>query len=165
MRDRLPIRQFLSIVLRIVFDWSETRNPESENCIEYATTPKVSLPEGTKMYQWAVEKVEGIFFTASSTSKTQITKKLLRQYEEAKWWTFDEFVRQNYSVWKIVIHNDISDSSCTSSFYMKKLVCKHVLGILIRLKKVNVPSEAKSVPAREGQTGAPRPGANEDEMN
>jgi len=83
-----------------------------------------------------MEKAAVIFFTASSTSKTQITKKLLRQYEKVKWRTFDEFVRQTD------IHNDISDSSCPRIFYMKKLVCKHVLGLPIRLKKVNVPSEA-----------------------
>jgi len=56
MRERLPVGQFLSTTLEIVLQWSETRDPESANCIEYATTPKVSLPQWTKAYQWAVEK-------------------------------------------------------------------------------------------------------------
>ena len=133
-------------------EWSETRNPESANCIEYATTPKVSLPEWTKAYQWAavekrtvIQETAGTFFTASSTS-TQITKKRLKQYKEAKWRTFDEFIQLNNGVWKIFINNDVSDSICTCPSYLKKLVCKHVLGMLIRLKKVDVPSAAKSVP-------------------
>jgi len=79
MWERLPVGKFIFSVLQIVSEWSETRNPESANCIEYATTPKVSLLEWTIEYQWAVkkmtviEKVKGIFYQASSTSKTQIT--------------------------------------------------------------------------------------------
>ena len=103
MRERLPVGQFLSTTLEIVLQWSETRDPESANCIEYATTPKVSLPQWTKAYQWAVEKktvieeAAGTFFTASSTS-IQITKKRLKQYKEAKWRTFDEFIQLNNGV-------------------------------------------------------------------
>lgn len=52
MRDRLVlVGQVLTCVLQIVSDWSETQNPESANCIEYATTPKVSLPVWTAACQ------------------------------------------------------------------------------------------------------------------
>ena len=44
MRERLPVGQFLSTVLRIVLEWSETRNPESANCIESVSYTHLTLP-------------------------------------------------------------------------------------------------------------------------
>ena len=48
----------------------------------------------------------------------------------------------------ISINRDTTtNSSCSFPFFLKNLTCKHVLGMLIRLKLVGVPVvEAKNVP-------------------
>ena len=60
MRERLPVGQFLSVMVEIVNEWSDRRNPVSPNCIKFKKTPKVSLAEWTKAFQWAAENRGGI---------------------------------------------------------------------------------------------------------
>jgi len=81
----------------------------------------------------------------------QFERKFLRSDSQVddnfEWNGFGRFTGwTNYEVWKIVIQNDVTDSSCTCPSYLKKLVCKYVLGMLIKRKKVNVPSAVKRVP-------------------
>ena len=68
---------------------------------------------------------------------------LLTEYKnkEGKWRSFSEFVKLEYGVRRIHIKE-----GCTCSMYLKVNVCKHHLGMEIRLKMVDVPAEAKVIP-------------------
>ncbi len=40
-------------------------------------------------------------------------------------------------------------STCTCPIYLKNFICKHIVGLAIRLKKYEVVPEAKSIPIGE----------------
>lgn len=66
---------------------------------------------------------------------------------KGKWETFDEFKKYNYSLWVIsIVYNNLNESTCTCPYFLKHLQCKHVLGMKIRLKLVDVPNETKLIP-------------------
>lgn len=159
LRERLPVGQFLNCVVDIVTEWSHVRDPTSVNCVQFATTPTWSLSLWTQAFQWAAESKKVLeqslgarpgwqkFFVASSTSKLPVSKKMSAQYEARKWNSFDQFVKGNYGLWTIRVNkNSHYESTCTCPFFLKNGACKHVLGMLIRLQLVTVPTEAKLIP-------------------
>ena len=78
-----------------------------------------------------------------------ITQKRLTTFKAVagKWKTFDQFKQSHYSIWTISINEqDTNDFDCTCPHFLKKHICKHTLGMQIRLKLVNAPPEAKTIP-------------------
>ena len=71
-----------------------------------------------------------------------ITAKSLREFKkkEGNWATFDEFRKFIYTTWAICI----DESTC--SYFQKIGQCKHLVGMMVRLKKIAVPGAVKSVP-------------------
>ena len=59
--------------------------------------------------------------------------------------TFEEFKKIHYSMWLVTLDSDDTSCSCTCPYFLKHLICKHSLGMRIRLKLVDVALEAKSV--------------------
>lgn len=99
------------------------------------------LPVGS-VQKKSFEGTHGEFYTCSR-KLDPITPGLLDEYmkKEGRWKTFAQFERFNYGIWRIHL-----DEGCTCPTYLKFNVCKHLLGMKIRLKQVEVPVEAKLVP-------------------
>lgn len=90
-----------------------------------------------------------LLYVSSTSTNQPISTKLLSAYKETegKWKTFEEFKKYNYSIWIItIVYNNLNESACTCPYFLKHLQCKHVLGMKIRLKLVDVPNEAKLIP-------------------
>lgn len=53
-----------------------------------------------------------------------------------------------FSVWEIILPKDDnwSNGTCSCPFFMKNFMCKHLVGLAIRLKLVKPPVEAKNIP-------------------
>jgi hypothetical protein len=160
LRERLPVGQFVNKVVHLVTQWSERRNPNSVNCIEFAEIPRISLQLWTVAYQWAAadkailqrpHEKDGCtqYFVASSAANKSITEKLLSKFlkGDGKWRTFEEFKVQKFEIWVIVINSSsLHESTCTCPTFLKSLQCKHTVGMCIRLKLLTVPPEAKTIP-------------------
>ena len=157
IRERMPVSQFRVRAEELVQSWSEVRDPSSVNGKEFAWQRTVHLHEWTARYHCAAKNLKVLqrkqkhctmYFTASSKS-APITSERLTHYQatENKWTTFAEFQKEYYGLWVIVIFpKRLEDSTCTCPYFSKKTICKHVLGMQIRMKLITVPEEAKQIP-------------------
>jgi uncharacterized Zn finger protein len=73
-----------------------------------------------------------------------------------RWNTFDQFKKRASSVWKVTLPSDASnekwrEGKCTCPFFLKKYMCKHIIGLAIRLKSAKPPPAAKDVPIGENR--------------
>ena len=93
-------------------------------------------PDGTTQY-----------FTSSATNPPVDTK-ILKEFHaaEGKWKSFDEYVQWSYGTWVITVDSAEESATCTCPYYMKHVTCKHSRGMLLRLKLVQAPAEARTVP-------------------
>ena len=88
------------------------------------------------------------YFTAAS-GMPPISTEMLKDFgkkESAK--TFDEFRKLPFGLWVITITDEgaAESSLCSCPYFLKNNTCKHVLGMLIRLKVVQAPDAAKCIP-------------------
>ena len=71
---------------------------------------------------------------------------------EMRWNTFEQFKKRAFSGWICRmpwIAECWSQGKCTCPSFLKKYMCKHIIGIAIRSKYVKPPSQAKQVPIGE----------------
>ena len=60
--------------------------------------------------------------------------------------TFDAFKTSRYFIWCVMVNPQcVNESTCSCPTFLKAGECKHSLGMLIRMKMVNVPPAAKNV--------------------
>ena len=128
--------QYLTFFTALVLNWSNIRNPSSQNCILFAETATPSLQIWTSAYQWAkqdksiLQEVSGpektIYYVAASAcpksgpnaaKEIRLTKKTLQEFKDktAAWTSFADFQKWNFGIWKISIHSS-SDNSCSCLF-------------------------------------------------
>ncbi|CAF1234572.1 unnamed protein product [Didymodactylos carnosus] len=139
-------------------NWSVERDPSSINAKVFATEPTISLSLWTSSYQWA-KLSKDVICVSNDFSKTyyipardlqSITKADLDKYKNKKWTTFNQF-KKSFDIWCMELEND-SDwkkSKCNCPAFFKNYICKHVVGMAIRLKYCKPPPAAKTVPIGE----------------
>ena len=67
-------------------------------------------------------------------------------YKET-WHTFDEYKEKNFAFWKVVLPRTVwKKGMCNCPQFFKIYVCKHIIGLAIRLKLATPPLEAKLIP-------------------
>lgn len=63
------------------------------------------------------------------------------------WDTFDDFKNNTFSGWSTIApETNWIEGSCNCPAYFKHFMCKHVVGIAIRRRLLEVPYEAKQIP-------------------
>lgn len=92
----------------------------------------------------AVEiKNEVWYVAANQKNKQQISKSWIKKHQLMKWETFDEFRKVNFSLYRINIQTPTTStyfpSLCSCKNFFKNYHCEHSLGMLLKLKLVNVP--------------------------
>ena len=160
--ERLPIREFIFRISEQLITWSELVDPTSPNLKEFAMSPKLSLRLQTESYNWARKNVSiktrnksgvsSFYIPPSGKPATRDCDILLyeKQAKTRPWKSFDTYAASQNKLWKVVMaEDDWISSTCTCKAYWKKYVCKHILGLAIRLNKFNVVPEAKTVPIGE----------------
>ncbi|XP_049880295.1 uncharacterized protein LOC126376791 [Pectinophora gossypiella] len=122
LRERFPLSRFLVVAKEMVNQWSNKyiTNPE-DNYI--ANVPSLTTKHWTEAY-----------------------------YFDAQWESFDDFKKQNFSKWLVTLpieRNDWIKGRCDCPAFFNLYICKHVIGLAIRLKYVVPPLEAKNIPIGE----------------
>ncbi|CAK1603683.1 unnamed protein product [Parnassius mnemosyne] len=69
-----------------------------------------------------------------------------------QWLNFEDYKMKHFAFWKVIAPKNEAQNvewrkgSCTCPQFHKKYVCKHLLGLAIRLKLATPPMEAKALP-------------------
>ena len=94
---------------------------------------------------------------AGATEK--LTKTQVNKYNKQKWNNFDDY-KESLTIWKVTLSNDPSlwkKDSCNCPSFFKEFICKHVIGLAIRLKYCKSPPAAKDIKiGKKGKRGRPK---------
>ena len=142
-RERLPLRRFLIVASCLARRWSQSY----ENGKQYINSPTIKLNDWIKGYDYAKSNIKisssNQKFYLPSTSKLEpISYQDILNFQE--WDDFDNFKKKAFSIWEVTLDN-LDNSRCTCPYFLKNFKCKHIIGLLIRLKKITVPIEAKQI--------------------
>lgn len=145
LRERHPLSRFLVIATEMINNWSNQFTEEA-----FATTPVPQLSDWTAGYQWAkLNKNVQIVQSAEADITYQVTTSDSREAAKEKIWkTFDDYKNVFFSSWNVTMPKEQSEwinGKCDCPQFSRKYICKHLLGIAIRLKYVEPPIEAKAL--------------------
>lgn len=151
LRERFPLSRFLVVAKEMVNQWSNKyiTNPE-DNYI--ANVPSLTTKHWTEAYQWAKKtKMVTLLRKDDKYNYYQIPAAQATNCEvfDAQWESFDDFKKQNFSKWLVTLpieRNDWIKGRCDCPAFFNLYICKHVIGLAIRLKYVVPPLEAKIFP-------------------
>jgi hypothetical protein len=157
-RERHVLSRFLTTASDIVRNWSIDRDPSSTNLKQFATEPTTTLQLWTSSYQWAKSN-KNIVCIPSGSKKIyyipardlqSLTQTDLNRYKQHKFTTFNQF-QKSFDIWCLEMENNShwKTSKCNCPAFLKNYICKHVVGVSIRLKYCKPPAVAKTVPIGE----------------
>jgi len=110
-------------------------------------------------------------YYVSASDQASITNNDVNEYKvsfrEANWSKFDEFKVDEFKIWQIEmphkpdLDDDFNktwkDSTCSCPYFYKDFICKHIIGIAIRLKLCSPLAYVKDVVCeRKKKRGAPK---------
>lgn len=153
MRERLDISQFRVVLFKMVEQWS----------VEYSSNlnsvnngpPKIELSLWTNGYNFARSNVK----IKSKRNVNEITYHIPigdvsnpDQIKEnfSQWASFKEFV-QSFDMVHTTFDYPVSSENwifgrCDCSSGFKQYLCEHIVGVALRLKIIEAPAEAKTIP-------------------
>jgi len=153
-RERHILSRFLTTSSDIVRNWSIDRDSSSVNSKQFATEPTITLQLWTSSYQWAKSNKNIICISSDSTkiyyipahNLQSISQADLNRYKKQKFTTFNQF-KKSFDIWRLEMENDShwKTSKCNCPAFMKNYMCKHVVGMGIRLKYCKPPAAAKTI--------------------
>jgi hypothetical protein len=169
-RERHPLSRFLIVANDIIKSWSMSRNQNQTDPIIFCTEPTITLQKWTNAYHFA--KSSKVVLQLPSTKKgftdyyipagdtENITKTEIQRYKRKTWTSFNQFKELQFGIWKTTLSNIESEwknGFCNCPNFLKEYICKHIVGISIRLKFCKPPPAAKDVPLGEKRKrGRPR---------
>jgi len=153
IRERVPLSRFSQQALEIVSKWSLAYPRDLK---VFINKPTIGTPLWTQAYQWAKQNKTILSVSAENTTcyyvpagdAMTINQDDIDKFERMLWTTFEKFKRRAFSIWCTTFPNDNtkwSEGRCNCPDFFKKFICKHVVGIAIRLKFCRAPGIAKSV--------------------
>ncbi len=83
--------------------------------------------------------------------ETTITHKEVKRYETCRFNLFDAYKSVYFKIWRVSLLNNVEEwgkETFTCSLFVKNYICKHIIGMSIRLKYCKPPPEAKNVNIR-----------------
>jgi hypothetical protein len=157
LRERFVLFRFLVVAIEMVRKWSRDRDENQSNAILFVNEPTITLSKWTKSYQFAESPKTILEYTSKATDETnyyapagaveKLTKTQLNKYNKRKWNNFDDY-KESLNIWKVILPNNPSlwrKGSCHCPAFFKEFICKHVIGLAIRLKYCKPPRAAKDI--------------------
>lgn len=150
LRNRLPLAEFADKLLHWIESWSIEYDSGAKTT--YVDKPTVTLDLWTRGYQWSrtkkvVKKItddNDAYLLVPPGDALKIVNDLWTEIYD--WDSFEEFKINSFEAWKV--HFDESEwtnSRCTCPAFYKQFICKHVVGIALRLQHAIAAPEAKTV--------------------
>ena len=155
--ERLPLARFFELCLISTKKWS-TEYFHGDK--KFIFSPTINLKQWTDSYNWAKsnktvssKKFENTTqYYCPPSDEFKVTNEDVLNVNEMRWNTFDQFKKRAFCVWIVNLPNvgeNWKKGQCTCPCFKKKYMCKHVIGLAIRLKYVKPPAEAKQIPIGE----------------
>lgn len=146
-RERLSVGQFISVIADMIGRYSR----RSTSDLIFSATPTISNVKWSSGYQWAklqhqlVKKQmpNGDFSVSVKSSSYTTEDNLLTE-----WQSLDDFKKFYNSMWYVTLSSTEESwmkSLCSCPSFQKEFMCKHVIGIAVRMGDVTVPEEAKKI--------------------
>ncbi|CAF2053487.1 unnamed protein product [Rotaria magnacalcarata] len=127
-RERLSLSRFKVLAFEIVEKWSKCYERVLK---KYNYKQTISLELWTTGYQWV-----------------KLNKSILStELRKIRWYTFDQY-KKAFTVWSVTLPVDKLkwlDGVCNYPAFFEKFMCKHVVGMAIRLNHCKPPPAAKNV--------------------
>lgn len=146
IRERLPLSKFRVILFEMAQSWS---NSYKNNLKHFQLKASIDLPLWTEAYQWVRQNKFVSLLDEDDNSKTYTISTnneppiVIPEIVES----FDEFKQKIFSSYKTNIpKEDWHNGICNCPIFMKQFICKHIVGMAIRLKLTKPPPEAKNLP-------------------
>ncbi|CAF1379390.1 unnamed protein product [Adineta ricciae] len=152
-RERLPLSRFKILTLEIVERWSKSYE---RGLKEFHDRQTLTLDVWTSSYQWVKlnksitsTKLENeIEFYVPGGEKLDINKNEIDAMKKMKWYSFDHYKAKAFNVWHVTLPLDESkwmDGRCNCPAFFKKFMCKHIVGLGIRMNYCKPPPAAKNI--------------------
>ncbi|CAF1507876.1 unnamed protein product [Adineta ricciae] len=152
-RERLPLSRFKILTFEIVEKWSKSYE---RNLKLFHDKQTVTLDIWTNSYQWVklnksiVSKKldDAIEFHVPAGNELSISKNSIEIIKKMKWYSFDQYKIKAFSIWNVTLPMDETkwmDGQCNCPGFFKKFICKHVVGLAIRLNYCKPPPAAKNI--------------------
>ncbi|CAM4780738.1 unnamed protein product [Rotaria magnacalcarata] len=90
---------------------------------------------------------ERVQYDIPAGEETKITNVGTDVVKKMKWYTFDQYQKKAFTIWSVTLPVDKLkwlDGVCTCAVFFKKYMCKHVVGMTIRLDHCKPPPAAKN---------------------
>ena len=165
LRERLPLSRFKILALESVEKWSKEYE---RNLKVISFQPSITLEVWTKAYQWAKsdkqvlqeKEIDGFSFCMPSHDSKSVSLQEMETMKLMRYNTFDQFKDRAFRGWFVEVPNEMEnwrEGICNCPTFLKKFICKHLLGIAIRLKLCKPPLAAKTVPiGQKRERGRPK---------
>lgn len=159
LRERMDLGKFRIALFEMVETWSKryTTGIKSTN----PDAPEIELQQWTAGYQFAKANTK-------ISSRRRGNKIVYRSatvddvYDGTEWVDFDDFKKKSFAFYDTTFayptkRDNWLQSECNCSDYFKKYICTHIIGIAIRMKCIQPPAEAKSIPiGQKRKRGRPK---------
>lgn len=120
--------------------------PESQSQSEStATATTATLPESAA----TLPESQSTVTLPESQSKSTVTLQESSQSSAPSAVSGFEKYKQNFLRWTVTVAkkpNSLNEGRCNCPAFLKEYMCKHIIGLSIRMKFVSAPAEAKSIP-------------------
>ena len=159
-RSVQPIQEFFQSAILWLKHHSQNRSPQCINFIKVAKTPTIEPKDERSAIAYATDKenkfhriVDSQFYVSvfgkidekdNGRSDEDIAKQAFNEFQNLEWTSFDQFKSflNNVAVIKEV-QNGIFDCTCT--YHAKHFTCSHGHALAIRLGKVQIRKDLKTV--------------------
>ncbi|CAF1118993.1 unnamed protein product [Rotaria sordida] len=153
LRERLPVSRFKVLAFEIVEKWSKCYE---RGLKQYNYKQTISLELWTSGYQW-VKSNKSILSTECDNlvqyyipagNETKITNGEIDVVKKMKWYSFDQYKKKAFNIWSVTLPVDKLkwlEGVCNCPAFFKKFMCKHVVGMAIRLNYCKPPPAAKNI--------------------
>ncbi|CAF3306315.1 unnamed protein product [Rotaria sp. Silwood2] len=156
-RERLPLSRFKILTLEIVEKWSKSYE---RGLKQFHDKQMVTLDIWTNSYQWVKlnksivsTKLENeIEFYIPAGQELNISKSEIDAMKKMKWYSFDQYKAKAFNIWHVTLPMDEAkwlDGQCNCPEFFKKFMCKHIVGLAIRLNYCKPPPAAKNIKIEE----------------
>jgi hypothetical protein len=164
-RRKLPLPEFITMVNKLVQNWSNERNPEHNHCKHFVSIPPIETKLATLGYQYSTQFAQIVttitednstfyFFPSSKSNHKRISaaelSKYLKNTKNFNYRTFDTFVKNHLQRLWVVTFFDGTDwrntSTCNCPDFYKSFICKHIVCVAIISKQYEVPIQAMTLP-------------------
>lgn len=131
---------------KVLFDFVATISKDYRQDKKIDGNPELSHALWVAGYQWAkknktieLKDADSSLYMVAARDLTVVPASRKKAFK-----SFEEFTKHNFSFWCVHL-SDWKTGDCSCPIFLKEFVCKHVLGLAIRLKLVEVPVSAKGV--------------------